>query len=64
MVIRVKIETWVIGKGSNKSGGGRGWIGEDAGGCWVLWTLCVLGCFSTVVVEGACVRDCWGPGVV
>jgi hypothetical protein len=31
--------------------------GKQCGGCWFLWSLCVLGCIS-VVVEHACVRDC------
>jgi hypothetical protein len=34
--------------------------GKSYGGCWVLWPLCVFGCISVVVVEGACVRDCSG----
>jgi hypothetical protein len=28
------------------------------GDCLVLWPLCMFGCISAVVVEGACVRDC------
>jgi hypothetical protein len=28
------------------------------GGCLVSWHLCVFWCFCTIVVEGACVRDC------
>jgi hypothetical protein len=34
------------------------------GGCWVLWHLCVFGCISVFVVEGACVRACRGWGCV
>jgi hypothetical protein len=30
----------------------------------VLGPLCVLGCSSVVVVEGACVRNCRGIGYV
>jgi hypothetical protein len=29
-------------------------------GYWFLWPLCVFGCISVFVVEGACVRDCRG----
>jgi hypothetical protein len=32
-------------------------------GCWFLWVLCVFGCISVVVVQGACVRDCRGLGL-
>jgi hypothetical protein len=32
--------------------------GKQYGGCWFLWSLCLFGCISVVVVEGACVRDC------
>jgi hypothetical protein len=35
---------------------------EEVIDCWVLRPLCVLGCISTVVVEGACVKDCRGLG--
>jgi hypothetical protein len=35
------------------------WVGElSFGSYWVLWPLCVFGCISVVVVEGACVRGC------
>jgi hypothetical protein len=37
--------------------------GKQHGGCWFLWSLCVFGCISVVVVEGACVRDCRGLGL-
>jgi hypothetical protein len=43
---------------------GVGEWGKQCGGCWVLWSLCVFGCISVVVVEGACVRDCRGLGCV
>jgi hypothetical protein len=33
-------------------------MGEEYGGSWVLWPLCVFGCISVVVVKGACVKDC------
>jgi hypothetical protein len=35
-------------------------VGTQCGGCWVLWPLCVFGCISVVVVEGAFVRVCRG----
>jgi hypothetical protein len=36
-------------------------VGEVVwGGCWFLWPLCVFVGISTVVVEGACIRDCRG----
>jgi hypothetical protein len=53
MVIRLEIEPWVISKGGNKLG-----VRKRYGGCLVLFPLCMLGCISTVVAEGACVRDC------
>jgi hypothetical protein len=42
------------------------WVGEwgkQYGGCRVLWPLCVLGCISVLIVEGACVRDCRALGL-
>jgi hypothetical protein len=36
---------------------------KQSGGCWFLWSLCVFGCISVVVVEGASVRDCKGYGL-
>jgi hypothetical protein len=45
-------------------GSGVGEWGKQCGGCWFLWPLCVFGYISVVVVEGACVRDCRGLGVV
>jgi hypothetical protein len=49
----------------NKVGRQRqGEWGHPKGRHWVLWSLCVLGCISTVIVEGACVRDCRGLGDV
>jgi hypothetical protein len=35
--------------------------GKQCGGCWFLWSLRVFG-YVSVVVEGACVRDCSGLG--
>jgi hypothetical protein len=32
------------------------------GCCWIFWPLCVFGCISYVIVEGACVSDCRGLG--
>jgi hypothetical protein len=40
-----------------------GGYGRKHGGCWVLWPLCVFGCISVAVVDGACVRDCMGLGL-
>jgi hypothetical protein len=39
-------------------GSGVGVWGKHWGGCWFLWSFCVFGFISFVVVEGACVRDC------
>jgi hypothetical protein len=51
--------------GGERWGMGEGWwLGKRYAGCWVLWPLCVFGCISVVVVEGVCVRDCRGAGVV
>jgi hypothetical protein len=36
--------------------------GKQCGDCWFLWSLCVFGYISVVVVEGACVWDCRGLG--
>jgi hypothetical protein len=41
---------------------GSGVSGEAVWGYWFLWSLCVFGCIS-VVVEGACVKDCRGLGL-
>jgi hypothetical protein len=64
MVVQSEIETCVIGKDGAKKGwmGWRRWGGckkryED---CWFLWLLCVLVCFSDVVVEHTCGKDCRG----
>jgi hypothetical protein len=65
MVVWLKIETWVIGKDGIKMGDRKrrsGWEKRYVG-CWVLWPLCVLGCISTAVMEGACVRNCRGLGL-
>jgi hypothetical protein len=37
--------------------------GKQCRDCWLLWSLCVVGCISLVVVEGACVRDGRGLGL-
>jgi hypothetical protein len=60
--IRVVIDFGRLIKVELKRGVGKGvgeW-GKRYGDCWVLWPLCVFGCISVVVVEGACVRDCKG----
>jgi hypothetical protein len=44
-------------------GSGEGEWGKQCGGCWFLWSLCVFGCISVVVVEGVCVRYCRGLGL-
>jgi hypothetical protein len=54
---------WIIGKGGTKKGAGKGRVGEEVWGCWVLWLLCVFGCISTVVVEGAVLGIAGGWGV-
>jgi hypothetical protein len=63
MVVRLDIETWVIGKGGSKRRGQkRGeWVGKEKWGLLGFVAL-VCGCIS-VVVEGACVRDCRGLGL-
>jgi hypothetical protein len=38
-------------------------LGKRYGGCWGLWPLCMLGCISAVVVEGACIKNCRGLGL-
>jgi hypothetical protein len=62
----IRVDIWVIGKGGTIKGragqGVGGWV-KSYGVCWVLWPLCVFGCISVVVVEGACVRDCMGLGL-
>jgi hypothetical protein len=47
-----------------KRGSGKrsGWV-KSYGGCCILWSLCLLGYISVVVVEGVCVRDCRGLGL-
>jgi hypothetical protein len=35
---------------------------NSAGSAVFLWSLCVFGCIS-VVIEGACVRDCRDLGL-
>jgi hypothetical protein len=60
MVIRLVIDLGELVKLALKrevSKGVDGW-GNRYGCCWVLWPLCVFGCISVAVVEGACVRDC------
>jgi hypothetical protein len=52
MVIRLDIETWVIGKGGIKRGQKR-WR-RTYGGCCILWALCVFGCISVVVCSVLC----------
>jgi hypothetical protein len=37
--------------------------GKQCRNCWVLWPLCVFGCISVVVEQGAFVRDCRGLGL-
>jgi hypothetical protein len=62
MFVRLAIEIWGIGyNGTNRRGGK--WVGEwgkQCRGCWFLWSLCVFGYISVIVVEGACVMDCKG----
>jgi hypothetical protein len=63
MIVWLEIETWVIGKGgTRREERKRGGSGKSYEGCWVLWPLCVFGCISAVVEEGACVAtpECWG----
>jgi hypothetical protein len=45
-------------------GGGKQVSGEVVWGLLIFMALCVFGCVSFVVVEGACVRDCRRVGVV
>jgi hypothetical protein len=46
MVIRLDIETWVIGKGGTKMEWGRKWgWGKKYGNCWVLYPCECLGVF-------------------
>jgi hypothetical protein len=59
MVVWLKIESWVIGKGGTKREG-RKWGGCVGEKVWELLSFVALVCFeciSTAVVEGACVRD-------
>jgi hypothetical protein len=42
---------------------GKGEWGKQCGSHWVLWSLCVFGYISVVVVEGGCVRDCRSLGL-
>jgi hypothetical protein len=44
-------------------GSGVGEWGKQCGGLWVLWSLCVFGYISNVVVEGAFVSDHRGLGL-
>jgi hypothetical protein len=57
-------ETCGIGKGGVKRGEQKrnGLRGKRCVGCWVLWSLCVLGCVSAVVVESAVlgIAEGWG----
>jgi hypothetical protein len=65
MFIRLDIDIWVISKSGTKKEG----VGKGLGVWGELWrlldflALCVFGCIS-VVMEGACVRDCRGWGYV
>jgi hypothetical protein len=56
MVIRLDIDFEKLVKLILKGRGGKR-------GGWVLWSLCVFGCISVVVLDGACVRDCRGLGL-
>jgi hypothetical protein len=38
-------------------------VGEAVCGLLVLWSLCVFGFISVVIVKGAYVRDCRGLGL-
>jgi hypothetical protein len=51
-----------VNRWSYKGGRKREWDeqGNSFEGYRVLGPLCVLGCSSAVVLEGACVRDCRG----
>jgi hypothetical protein len=63
MVIRLDIVIWGIGNGGTKMVvREKGLVGVRYGGCQVLWPLCVFR-YISVVVEGACVRDCRGLGL-
>jgi hypothetical protein len=55
IVIRLQIEIWVIGKGGTKRSSRKEAVGDE--GAAVFCGPYVLGCISTVAVEGACVRD-------
>jgi hypothetical protein len=64
MVIRLDIEIYDIVKGALKEEVRKGMVVRNwYVGCWVFWSLCMFGCISVVVVEGACVRDCRGQGL-
>jgi hypothetical protein len=41
-------------------GSGVGEWGKQCRKCSFLWSLCMFGCISVVVIKGACVRDCRG----
>jgi hypothetical protein len=43
-------------------GSGVGEWEKQCRDCGFLWSLCVFGCIS-IVVEGACVRNCRGMGL-
>jgi hypothetical protein len=63
MFVRLPIEIWGVDRVALKEEVGSGvdeW-GKQCGGYWFLLSFCVFGCIS-VVVEGACVRDCRGLG--
>jgi hypothetical protein len=40
-----------------------GWVSGGSCAGVPMWSLCVFGCISVVVVEGACDRDCTGLGL-
>jgi hypothetical protein len=61
IVIRLAIDLGELVKAVKKGNGKRdGWVGKRYGDSWILWTLCLFGCISAVIVEDACVRIAWG----
>jgi hypothetical protein len=67
MLNRLTVDSGELVKVALKTSGGwekvGGWV-EGYQGCWVLWSLCVFGCISVVVVEGVCVRGLQGTRIV